>query len=154
MTRFAWIIATLALLRTRLWAATPEHPGHVVLPNRIQATTTDEGKFMQAVAGKGQWSDGVPLPLFVRNANVNTVAGMPVITRDLSTGILTLPSAPVPPSSLEIYCNGVRQAWGRDFTLSGTVVTPGLDTTVGGVTYSPRAVFITALEIVADWQKG
>lgn len=155
MTRNKWLIGGLAALFTRIRAkaATPEHPGHMVLPVRIQATAADNGKFLQCLSGITQFSDGVPVPIFVRNANVNTVAGMPVIIRDLSTGVLTLPSAPVPPASLEIYCNGARQAWGRDFTLSGTVVTPGPDVTIGGVLYSPASVFKMALEIVADWQR-
>lgn len=155
LTRNKLLLGGLAALfsRARVRAATPEHPGHIVLPERLQTTPADEGRYLQVVAGKGKWSDGAPVPIFIRNASVNTVAGMPVIARDLSTGVLTLPSAPTTATSLQIYCNGLRQAWGRDYTVNGATVTPGPDVTIGGVTYSPRAVFINAGEIVGDWQR-
>lgn len=145
--------AALLALAQKAKAATADHPNHMVRPDRIQAGPADEGRFLQAVGGKTQFSDGVPVPIFIKNANVNAVAGMPVIARDLSTGVLTLPSVPTPASSLELYCNGLRQAWGRDFTVNGAQVTPGPDVTINGVPYSPKGVFINALEIVGDWQR-
>jgi len=137
--RIPWLLLALLFFL----GATPEHPGHMVQPDRIQATAADAGRFLQVVGGKAQWSDGVPVPLFIKNASTSMVTGLPVIARDLNTGVLTLPSAPTPATSLELYCNGIRQQWGVDFTLNGAVVTPALDA---------KGVFINSV-IVGDWHR-
>lgn len=152
MTRHKWLIGITAVAGFLFVAATPEHPGHLVKPDRIQVGPADNGKFLQALSGKSQWSDGVPVPIFVTNATLKPVAGLPLITRDPITGVLTLPSVPNPPQSLRLYIS-VRQVWGRDFTVNGTQVTPGPDETIDGVTYSPKRVFLEAVDIVADWQR-
>ena len=156
MKRGHWIIAAAALLFTRRAnAATPEHPNHMVRPDRIQAAVTDDGKFLQVVNGKAQWSGGVLAPQFVWNASLNPAPapGASAILRDATTGVLTLPSAPNPPQSLQVYLNGVRQVYGREFVVNGAVVTPGPDQTVNGVVYSPKSNFIAAWEIVADYAR-
>jgi hypothetical protein len=146
LTRNKWLslIGLWILARLPGKAATPEHPNHMVKLDRLQVTAADNGKYLQVVGGVVAPSDGVPIPVFVRNASTSTVAGLPVIARDLSTGVLTLPSVPTPATSLEIYCNGIRQQWALDFTVNGAVVTP--------VGPEAKGVFINSI-IVGDWQR-
>lgn len=148
--RFPWLLLAVLILL----GATAEHPNHIVKPDRIQATPADEGRYLQAIAGKGQWSSGVPIPIFVWNASLNPAAGSPVLTRDATTGVLTLPSAPNPQLSLQLHVNGLRQAGGRDYTLNGVLVTPGPDQTLSdGTVYSPKGAILAATEIIADYTR-
>jgi len=47
---------------------------------------------------------------------------LPVV--DAVTGAVTLANIPAPPTSLALYVNGVRQAAGTDYTLTGAIATP------------------------------
>lgn len=47
-----------------------------------------------------------------------------VPVQNTTTGVLTLPQAPNPASSLHLYVNGLRQKLGEDYTLAGKIITP------------------------------
>jgi len=144
-----WLLLALLVLL----GATSDHPNHPVQLDRIKVNATDNGRYLGIVAAKVQPVDGVGVPTFVTNASLQPVAGLPSITRDPITGILTLPSVPSPATSLRLYAGGVRQSWGRDFTVNGNLITPGPDVTVNGQIYSPKGVILDAIEIIADWQR-
>jgi hypothetical protein len=136
-------------------AATPEHPGHMVRLDRLQQDGAVDGQFLQWSQSLKRWRpvDGV-VPTFVDNASLAPAAGAPAILRDSTTGVLTLPSAPNAPLSLALYVNGVRQAFGKDYTLSGTLAVPEPDQVLpDGSVYSPQAAFLAATEIVADYRR-
>lgn len=45
-------------------------------------------------------------------------------SRNVTTGVLTLSSAPSPTNSIRLYANGIRQTPVEDFAISGTTITP------------------------------
>lgn len=84
-------------------------------------------------------------PTFVDNAMLGGAQyGMPNITRDIVTGRLFLPSVPNPASSLHLYVEGLRQSWGRHFTMSGSTVIPAA---------SSVELYKAAVDAVADWRR-
>ena len=153
-TRIPWFLIALLFFL----GATPESPHHMVRPDRIQAAASENGFYLQAVNGKGQWSPGVGVPVFVDGATTNPgTTGAPRITVDVTTGVITLPSAPVPPLSLQLFVNGLCQTAGRDYILSGLIATPGPDQILAdGRIYSPKGAIIEAAtsgEIKGNWRR-
>jgi hypothetical protein len=151
VTRYTWLLgiaAALFAIPRRLQAATR------ISLDQIRVSPADAGRFLGIVApGKVAPVDGVGVPVFVDNAALNPPPGFPAILRDPS-GILTLPSAPNPQSSLHLYVGGLRLVLGRDIILNGTQATPGPDQTLAdGSAYLPRQIILAALEIVADWRR-
>lgn len=83
-------------------------------------------------------------PVFVDSVSLNTSASGLILTRNATTGALTLPSTPAPAISLSLYVNGVRQTAGIDYTLAGTVATP---------VAAKVTEFVAATEITADYRQ-
>ena len=150
LTRHGWLlglIAALFALPRRIQAATR------INLDQIRVNSADVGKFLGIVApGKVAPVAGVA-PNYVDNASLNPPAGFPAILRAPTTGVLTLPSAPNPQTSLHLYAGGLRLVLGRDIVLNGTQVTPGPDQILAdGSTYSPKEIILAASEIVGDWR--
>ncbi len=126
-------------------AAIPQHPNHDVLVDRLQGSPADTGKYLQVQAnGRVAPTPGAQIPIFVWNVslNANNTGGLR-LTRDATTGVLTLPSAPNPPESLDLEINGLGYIPGISFTVNGTQVTPA--------TAAVKDEFINAFEIRAKY---
>jgi hypothetical protein len=159
LTRYRWFLLALGALfaRTRSFAQapTPPHPAHGVLVARLEALVADAGKYLQVTASGGVAPvPGVPFPVWVYNVSLaaGAIGGLR-LTRDSLTGVLTLPSAPLPPEGLSLYVNGVCQIPGIDCTVNGVTVTPVLDVVVGGRTISKAAEFRDATQIRANYPR-
>lgn len=139
------LLLVVLLLGSITQAVTPQHPGHAVLLNRLDAGGAVNGQYLRFDAPQG-WHpvDGVGIPIFVDNATLNPVAGLPSIQRNLATGELTLPSAPFPQRSLKLSVNGLTQAFGIDYTLNGVIATPAA---------ANVALYKEAIEIVASYRQ-
>lgn len=125
MKRLTDAVLVALLLGSLTQAVTPQHPDHAIRLDRLQADGAVVGQYLRFEGAAG-WRPvpGVGVPIFIDNATMGAVPGLPNITRNATTGVLTLPSAPLPQASLNLSINGLAQAFGHDFTLSGTVVTP------------------------------
>ena len=126
MKRLTDAVLVALLLGSLTQAVTPQHPGHPVRLNQLQPDGAVAGQYLRFDGAATGWrpADGVGIPIFVDNATMGAVPGLPNISRDDATGVLTLPSAPMPQASLHLAINGSIQAFAHDFTLSGTTVTP------------------------------
>lgn len=119
------VLLIAVLLGSVTQAVTPEHPNHTVRLDRLQADGAVIGQYLQYTTNGWRPVDGGLIPIFVDNAMIGGAAvGRPEIAQNTTTGVLTLPSAPNPPASLDLKINGLTQAFGKDFILSGMQVTP------------------------------
>lgn len=139
----AFYVVLVVAVAILLAAATPQHPKHEVLLDNLSTGGGVEGQIATIVGGKWRPAGGTTTTM-VYNVSLNPALGGLRLTRDASTGTVTLPSIPNPPEALDLHVNGLHYIPGIDFTISGAVATPSAE---------QRDVFLNATEITAAYPR-